>query len=172
MKLWQKVALGLLLGVAVGYLIGQAGVLRGFGIDGPALLTDYVLPVGTIFINLIRMVVVPLIFFSLIAGVTSMSDLGAFRRVGLKAVAAFFLTCAFAVTIGLVCGTVFRPGEGADRAALSAKANVPAAPAGSTNVVGMIVGMVPTNALKAMAEDHILQVVVFAVFVAVALNLQ
>ncbi len=178
MKLWQKVIIGLILGVFTGIFLKE--------------WTEYLKPIGTVFINLIKMVVVPLIFFSLIAGITGMTDSQAFKRVGGKSLVAFMLTAMFAVCIGLAFGTVFKPGEGVK---INFTETAPAK-AGAHNSVcnfnvvksptpleektvvqevveialGMAVCLVPTNAISAMANDHILQVVVFAVFVAFTLN--
>lgn len=170
-KLWFRVLLGLILGIAFGFWVGPMSADNAFGVDGKTILTNYVKPVGTLFINLIKMVVVPLIFFSLVSGIISMTDADAFKRIGLKAVSAFLLTGAFAVVIGLTFASIFHPGMGVDLSALQAHSGA-AAPAAAKefSIIDMLVGMVPTNIIKAMADDQILQVVVFAIFVGVSLN--
>lgn len=180
MKLWHKVILGLVLGIVFGYLVGQTSLLEGTGIDPQYMLTTYVKPVGTVFINMIKMVVIPLIFFSLISGVTGMADQSAFKRVGFKALVAFMFTAAFAVCIGLFFGSLFAPGEGVDLSSLHDISGVAASSATATqadanaslaeNLINMLVGIIPHNVFEAMAKDHILQVVVFAIFVAVTMN--
>src|SRR5580704_15621902 len=115
-KLWFRVLLGLVLGVVFGFLIGPMTDV--FGITGKDFLTTYIKPIGTIFINLIKMVIVPLIFFSLVSGIISMTNAEAFKRIGLKAVGAYLMTGAFAVCIGLAFGVVFHPGLGVDLSAL------------------------------------------------------
>jgi Na+/H+-dicarboxylate symporter len=169
-KLWFRVLLGLTLGILCGFVVGPMHDV--FGMSGGEFLTHYIKPVGTIFINLIKMVVVPLIFFSLVSGIISMTDADAFKRIGLKAVGSFLMTGAFAVCIGLAFGTVFHPGHGVDLSALSSGA--PAAPVQASakefSLIDLIVNMVSTNIFKSMAEDQILQVVVFAIFVGVTLN--
>jgi Na+/H+-dicarboxylate symporter len=184
MKLWHKVLLGLVLGAFFGYLFNESGPLgpsveQAFGITGAEMLTSYVKPVGTIFINLIKMVVVPLIFFSLIAGITSMSEPAAFKRIGSKSVAWYLSTGAFAVCIGLFFGEVFKPGMGVDLTQLQAITNTAASAAPTNNYDGMnaaqivitiLVSIIPTNVFKAMADDHILQVVVFAIFTGIIIN--
>ncbi len=171
MKLWQKVVIALLLGVTVGYLLNAKGPL---GYDGSAYLTTYLKPVGTIFINLIKMVVVPLIFFSLVLGITSMTDAEAFKRIGIKSVVAYLFTAAFAVLIGLAFGALFEPGKNIDLSLLIQKQGIVTAPTTSSaqpfDLIKMFVDMVPSNAFEAMANDRILQVVVFAVFVAFTIN--
>jgi len=96
MKLWQQVLIGLVLGVLAGvYLKEDAAGLKIF---------------GTIFINLVKMVIVPLIFFALLSGITSMSGEGNFTRIGIKGFGTYMLTSIFAVIIGLSAGTIFKPG--------------------------------------------------------------
>ena len=171
MKLWQKVLLGLVLGVAFGYVVGNIVPSHVQGFDNKYFLTEYIKPIGTIFINLIKMVVVPLIFFSLVAGITSMTDSVAFKRIGLKSVAAYLMTGAFAVCIGLAFGNIFQPGLGADLNSLQVHADTSVAPvAHQFSFIKLIVDMIPVNVVKAMADDLILQVVVFAIFVGVTLN--
>lgn len=170
MKLWHKVVIGLVAGVLFGYAVGQAQMLATFGIEGKAFLTTYIKPIGTVFINLIKMVVVPLIFFSLIAGITGMADSSAFKRVGLKSVGAYLTTAAFAVVIGLTFGEIFKPGLGVDLSSVQAASAPAAAASTTTSLIDMFVNIIPSNVFKAMAEDHILQVVVFAIFAAVTLN--
>ncbi len=172
MKLWQKVVIALVLGVIFGWMMNASGP---FHYDGSEYLTNYLKPVGTIFINLIKMVVVPLIFFSLVLGITSMTDGEAFKRIGMKSVAAYLLTAAFAVLIGFAFGALFEPGKHVDLALLL-KSNVapvlaPQTPVNPIDIViKLFVDMVPSNALEAMATDHILQVVVLAVFISVTIN--
>lgn len=100
MKLWQQVLIGLALGIVAGVLLGeQAAGLKIF---------------GTIFISLIKMVIVPLIFFALLSGITSMNGTGNFTRIGLKGFSAYIFTAIFAVVIGLAAGAIFQPGAGVD----------------------------------------------------------
>lgn len=163
-QLWFKVLLGLLLGIAVGLAMAKVP-------DGKFILTEYVKPVGTIFINMIKMVVVPLIFFSLISGITSMTNAESFKRIGLKSVTAFLITGGFAVCIGLAFGTVFEPGIGVDLSALKAHADsAPASAPKPTSLIKIFVDIIPTNIFEAMVKENILQVVVFAIFVGVTLN--
>lgn len=173
MKLWHKVIIGLLAGIAFGYFMGQTDVVRDMGYDPEHILTRYVKPVGIVFINLIKMVVIPLIFFSLISGVTSMVDQSAFKRVGLKSVAIYMLTSAIAISLGLFFAHVFTPGVGVDLSQLRSMAGdaaLSAAKPVEADLIQMFVDIVPTNIVRAMAEDYVLQVVVFAIFVAMTMN--
>ena len=169
MKLWQKVVIALIAGVLFGFLMNVHGPLQ---IDGKEWLKTYLQPFGDTFIDLIKMVVIPLIFFSLISGVTSMSDQGAFKRIGTKAVIAFLSTAAFAVVMGLVFGTLFHPGNGVNLNELLKNASAPkTAAAKDFSLATLLSDIVPNNVISAMGNnDHILQVVVFAIFTAVTIN--
>jgi Na+/H+-dicarboxylate symporter len=172
-KLWFRVLLGLVLGIAFGFAIAPMTVDSPLGMDGKTFLTTYIKPIGTLFINLIKMIIVPLIFFSLVNGIISMTDADAFKRIGLKAVCAFLMTGAFAVCIGLAFGNIFQPGVGVDMSSLAEMSGgMPAADhiRKETSIIDILVGIVPPNVIRAMAEDNILQVVVFAIFVGVMLN--
>ena len=142
------------------------------GEDGKTIVTTYIKPIGTVFINLIKMVVVPLIFFSLVAGITAMTDADAFKRIGLKSVGAFLMTGAFAVIIGLGFGNLFHPGVGVDLTSIQAGVDATAKIAApqETSLIQILVNIIPTNIINAMATDQILQVVVFAIFVGVTIN--
>jgi Na+/H+-dicarboxylate symporter len=174
-KLWFRVLLGLTLGIVFGFAIGPMTVDGPLGMDGKDFLTTYIKPIGTLFINLIKMIIIPLIFFSLINGIISMTDADAFKRIGTKAVAAYMLTGAFAVCIGLAFGNIFEPGVGVDMSSLSDLSGGAAIATGhavghEVSIIDILVGIVPPNVIRAMAEDNILQVVVFAIFVGVMLN--
>jgi Na+/H+-dicarboxylate symporter len=172
-KLWFRVLLGLVLGIVFGFAIAPMTADGPLGMDGKTFLTTYIKPIGTVFINLIKMVIVPLIFFSLVNGIVSMTDANSFKRIGMKSVCAFLLTGAFAVCIGLGFGTIFQPGLGVDLSALSSLSGTAVAPvtaAKEVSVIEILVGIIPPNVIKAMADDHILQVVVFAIFVGITLN--
>lgn len=171
MKLWQKVVLAMVLGIVVGWLMNANGPLQ--LVEGKTYLKNYLQPWGTTFISLIKMVVIPLIFFSLISGVTSMTDQGAFKRVGLKAVVSFLATAMFAVIIGLVFGTLFHPGKGVDlgQIAKATGADTSATKAQDFNLAKLLSDIVPENVIGAMSNnDHILQVVLFAIFTAITIN--
>ena len=159
MKLWQQVIIGLILGVVAGIVLGEkAAPLKIF---------------GTIFISLIKMVIVPLIFFALLSGITSMSGDGNFTRIGLKGFGAYILTAIFAVTIGLGAGMVFEPGAGVD---LNSIINVDGvktigevkAPPSATD---FLIGLIPTNPIKAMATDQFLQIIIFSLFTGIVINM-
>lgn len=160
MKLWQQVLIGLLLGIFAGiYLKQDAAGLKIF---------------GTIFINLVKMVIVPLIFFALLSGITSMSGEGNFTRIGIKGFAAYILTSIFAVIIGLTAGTVFKPGEGINLNEIlqsQGSALPEAAKKAPPAISEFLLGLIPTNPISAMANDNFLQIIIFSIFTGITINI-
>lgn len=138
------------------------------GITYVDMLTTIKKIVGDSFIKLIKMIVIPLIFFSLISGVTNMKDSKAMSRIGSKATVAFMLTVTFAICIGLLTATILKPGSSGSFNFSEHMGVVAKAPAG---VLDIFLGIIPDNAIKAMAEGNTLQVVFFAIFVGITLNL-
>ena len=98
MKLWQKVTIGLFLGVLFGVYLSE--------------YTSVIKPIGDAFLRMIQMIIIPLIFFSLVSGITSMNDPSSLGRVGFKAVVAFLGTTVFAVAFGIIIALILKPGEG------------------------------------------------------------
>ncbi|MFP6847606.1 MAG: dicarboxylate/amino acid:cation symporter [Pseudomonas sp.] len=152
MPLWQQILIGLVLGVLTGVL---------FKADAQVLA-----PIGTLFLNAIKMLIVPLVFVSLVAGITAMSDSAKLGRISVKTIAIYLVTTAFAVSIGLLFGALFAPGEGMNMVASGAQ-EAKQAP----SLVQILVGLVPTNPVTAFAEGNILQIIVFAIALGVSMNL-
>jgi Na+/H+-dicarboxylate symporter len=160
MKLWQQVLVGLILGIISGVVLGEkAAGLKIF---------------GTIFINLVKMVIVPLIFFALLSGITSMHGEGNFTRVGLKGFASYIFTAVFAVIIGLGAGIIFQPGVGVDLHSIldtgsqAAPAIIAKTP---PTITEFLLGLIPTNPINAMANDNFLQIIIFSIFTGIVINM-
>jgi Na+/H+-dicarboxylate symporter len=119
------------------------------------------------------MVIVPLIFFALLSGITSMSGGGNFTRVGLKGFSAYILTAIFAVILGLGAGTFFEPGVGVDLHGILGTAGVvaPIAAKAPPSVMDFLLGLIPTNPINAMATDNFLQIIVFSIFTGITINI-
>lgn len=159
LKMWQQVLIGLMLGILAGFILKE---------DAAPLKT-----VGTIFIDLIKMVVVPLIFLALVSGITSMGDGANFKRVGLKGLGAYLATATFAVVIGISAGVLFQPGKGLHVNIEEFAGNLPAAAteAPPPSVVEFLLHLIPTNIFEAFAEGHLLQVIVFSVIFGIVMNM-
>lgn len=170
MKLWQKILLAMFIGVLLGYILNVNSPLH---IDGKVALKTWLLPLGNAFLDLIKMVVVPLIFFSLVSGITNITDSETFKRIGLKALVASFSTAAFAVLIGIAFATVFEPGKGVNLDVLlkNVDSKLPSNTKGEFSLATFISDIVPNNVIGCMSSnDHILQVVVVAIFTALTIN--
>ncbi|MCP4504260.1 MAG: dicarboxylate/amino acid:cation symporter [Deltaproteobacteria bacterium] len=132
---------------------------------------------GRLFLAMIKMVVVPLVFFSLILGIASLGDFRKLGRMGGATIGFFTLTTMGALTIGLVLTNLLKPGKlmsEEDRAMLLGgfdSSNVTAAAADSPSLVDQIVGIVPSNPFAAMAAGEMLQLIFFATMVGIALTL-
>jgi Na+/H+-dicarboxylate symporter len=154
MKLWHKVTIGLILGIVFGIFFKEK--------------TIYVKPIGDIFIRLIKMVVVPLVYFSLIQGITSMNDPSSLGRIGVKSIFAFLITTAFAIIIGLTVAVLLRPGDGVLLNLSNADPNL--IEKQSFDIVKLITNIVPDNIISAFEKTEMLQVVFFAIFTGITLN--
>lgn len=143
------------------------GVLFGFFLGEWA---TYLKPLGDIFIRLIKMIIIPLIFFSIVTGITNVKDTKTLGRLGLKSLFAFLVTTFLAITIGLVIGSILEPGTGL-KLNLDKSFMPDSAPAQTTlQIFDTILNIVPDNAIGAMAQGTILQVVFFALFTGFTIN--
>lgn len=155
-KLWHKVALGLIFGICYGLLNGENSI--------------YIKPVGDLFLHAISMIIVPLIFFSLIAGITSISDPASIGRMGIKSCFAYLATTTFAIITGIVLAVITKPGVGSnlnfDNLSLS---TIDTSLVNNFSIMKMITNIIPKNALAAMVEGNMLQVVFFSIFVGITI---
>ncbi|MGY8962940.1 MAG: dicarboxylate/amino acid:cation symporter [Rhodospirillales bacterium] len=141
--LWVRVLTALVVGILFGLVFGD--------------LVESTKWVGDLFVRLIRMLVVPLIFTTLVAGLLSMGDPKKLGSIGGKAMALYMMTTAIAICIGLFLGVLFQPGIGVELAAVSTREIQPAA-----DVVERFLGIIPTNPVAALAEGDVLAIIVFA----------
>ena len=136
------------------------GVLAGLALQGaPDIADTYIKPFGTIFLNLIKMIVVPLVLFSIIAGVVSLDDVKKVGAIGGKTILFYLVTTGFAVTLGLIFANVMNVGAGyvMDTQDLSYEATDP------PSFIDTIVNIFPSNFFQPMADATMLQVIVIAV---------
>lgn len=150
--LWKRVVLALVLGIATGFAVGEDIVAIKW--------------IGDLFIRLIKMLVVPLIFFSLVSGVAAIGDIRKLGSVGGRAMALFMTTAVIAVTTGMTLATIVKPGDGLT-IEVPPDADVPVRP--DQSLVEMLIAMVPDNPVMAMAQGQILPVIVFAIMFGMAM---
>jgi aerobic C4-dicarboxylate transport protein len=127
-------------------------------------------PVGDTFINLVKMIITPVIFLTIVLGIANMSDLKKVGRVGGKALLYFEIVTTFALAIGLIVVNVTKPGEGLDVSALAKGDISKYAEAGKAlTFVDFVTHIVPSSVVAAFANGDVLQVVFFAVLFGVSL---
>ncbi len=156
MKLWKKVIFGLILGIILGFVLQDKVV--------------YLKPFGDLFIRLIKMIIVPLIFFAIVSGMINAENSKTLGRVGGKALLAYIGTTIFAVCIGFGVGGLLTPGAGIDLKLEGSNLEPPQS-ADLTKILDIILEIIPDNALGAMAQGMFIQVVFFALFTGITINL-
>ena len=173
MQLYNKILLALVLGIVAGVVATLIDV---------AWFTGFLIairPIGTAWIRLITMIVVPLVVASLLVGTVSLGDLRKLGRIGGKTLVYYMSTTAVAVTIGLLVSNVIRPGSGIDestRDSLAAQYSDQAAAnmtlaAEKPSTVEILLNMIPRNPVQAAAEMDLLALIVFTVIFGAALTL-
>lgn len=147
-SLAMQIFIAMVLAIAAGLLLqGQADFANTF-----------IKPFGTIFLNLVKFIVVPIVLFSIMCGIISMKDIRKVGSIGLKTVAFYLCTTAFAVTIGLLGGNLFK-----GMFPVIATTDLSYEAAASTSFMDTLVNIFPSNFVKPMVEANMLQVIVMAV---------
>lgn len=161
MKLTKKIIIALILGAVVGLSLNMYA---------PKLFTtldSYVFyPLGNIFTSSIKMLVVPLVLFSIILGTTGLGDPKKLGRIGAKTITYFLFTTAIAITIAMTLATVISPGTKGSFDIENAAYEVTEAP----TVVDTFLNIIPSNPFNALAEGNMLQIIVMAVLIGTALT--
>lgn len=124
-------------------------------------------PLGDVFVNLIKMIVVPLVFFSISAAIISMEHTQSLGRIGGKSVLIYLVSTAVAICIALTLANVFNPAAGLGEMDFG---DVEIKVTQTISFSETLVSLIPTNPLQAMSEGNILQVISFAVFLGIAIN--
>lgn len=151
MKLWLKILISLVLGVCTGVFLGPQA--------------EYLKPIGSLFLSLINMIIVPLVLASMTVGVTSIHDPQKLGRIGIKTLVLYLLTTVIAITIGLSIAKLLAPGEGLEltfQASIKTETNL--------TLSEIILSIVPTNPMASLAQGNILQVIFFAIFLGLSIN--
>lgn len=171
--LHTQIIIGLVLGLIVGLVIIQFGI-------APDFTVNFIKPIGTIFINALKMIAVPLVLASLIVGVANLGDISKLSRIGGKTILAYLVTTIIAITIGLLLVNFFEPGEQLPQetrdklmAQFDDQAGSKASSAEAIRSQGPLqplVDIVPENLFAAAANNgSMLQVVFFAIIAGIAL---
>ena len=162
-RLTRNIVIGMVSGLMFGSFLHWIGAEEGFV---STYLVNGVFDFGgKIFIASLKLLVVPLVFFSLACGASNLSDGSSMGRIGLKTLALYLLTTAIAITLALSIATTINPGLGIDlvtTAQYVAKESPP--------LKQVLIDIFPTNPLRAMADGNMLQVIVFAILIGVAIS--
>ena len=143
-------------------------IIAGIAFTGnPAIATNYIKPFGTIFLNLIKWIVCPLVFFSIMAGVVSMRDIRKVGAIGGRTVVYYMCTTAFAVAIGLLLANLLK----GIFPVLSTTDLSYEPSATSVNFMDTLVGIFPSNFIKPFVDANMLQIIVASLFIGFALIL-
>ncbi|MBP0491699.1 dicarboxylate/amino acid:cation symporter [Roseomonas sp. SG15] len=160
-RMTTYILIAMLLGIGAGALIHNT-------VADPATqkqIAGYVSIGSTIFLRLIKMIIAPLVFSTLVAGIGHMADAGTVGRVGGKAMLWFVCASLVSLTLGLVLVNLFEPGVGIHKVATGASSGINA---NAMSVAGFVTHVFPDSAIRPMVENEILQIVVFSLFFGVA----
>ena len=176
LALHWKIIIGMVLGILFGFIMNSIS-------GGKIFVTDWVAPFGKIFINLLKLIAVPLILASLIKGISDLKDISKIKTMGLRTIIIYVGTTLVAIIIGLTIVNTIQPGVGMSEATIQkiklkyennagvkdklVKANAQQ----NSGPLQALVDIFPTNIIKSLGEAKMLQIIFFALFVGISLLL-
>jgi Na+/H+-dicarboxylate symporter len=162
-NLTRNILLGMLFGFLTGALFFYVNVFPDNLTD---FLTKYVFNLGSaIFINLLKLLIVPLVFFSLVSGISSLTSMKSLGNITFKTIGLYLGTTAIAVSLSLIIGSIFKPGSGYS-SNIAPPENLPQ----GQGIYETILDIFPSNIIEAMANNQMLAVVFFSILFGLALN--
>ncbi|MCH3884816.1 dicarboxylate/amino acid:cation symporter [Tenacibaculum aquimarinum] len=176
LALHWKIMIGMVLGILFGFLALQLGWQN--------FIADWIKPLGTIFVKLLKLIAVPLIVASLIKGISDLKDISKFKNIGVRTILIYIGTTVIAITIGLVLVNIMQPGDGISQETIDKLTNTYAKSSSITSKITeatkqqssgplqFVVDMVPDNAVSAMSDNKaMLQVIFFTIFLGISMLL-
>jgi Na+/H+-dicarboxylate symporter len=173
---WQ-ILIGMLLGILFGFAMTQLSW-------GKEFVNDWIQPLVTIFVKLLKLIAIPLILASLVKGISDLKDISKFRNIGLRTIGIYIVTTVVAITIGLVLVNIMNPGSGISEETVTKLTDTYAGDAEVTSKLEeasrqkdsgplqFLEDMVPDNALAAMTDNALmLQVIFFTIFLGISMLL-
>jgi Na+/H+-dicarboxylate symporter len=158
MSLTTKVLIGMSAGIVLGLIINLTGLNSEGSVINTYLVDGIFLVIGKMFVNALKMLVVPLVFFSLICGVCGIGNLNTLGRVGTKSFALYVLTTAVAIAVAIMLAASFNIGDGMNLETDTQFVSNVAPP-----LTQVIIDLIPSNPIKAMAEGDMLPLIFFAI---------
>ncbi len=177
LELHWKILIGMVVGLLFGFIMLQID-------GGNEFSADWIKPIGTIFVKLLKLIAIPLILASLIKGISDLQDISKFKRIGIRTILIYITTTVIAITIGLLLVNAFQPGNGISEDTI-AKLTATYAESGGVQAkiaeataqqesgpLQFLEDMVPDNAFKALSNNKLmLQVIFFAIFLGISMLL-
>ncbi|MFI3209380.1 MAG: dicarboxylate/amino acid:cation symporter [Eubacteriales bacterium] len=149
LSLATQIMLGLILGIGAGFLLT----------GNPDIATTYIQPFGTIFLNLVKMIVVPIVLFSIISGIISLSDIKKVGTIGVKTITFYMCTTAIAISLGLFISNLFNLSGSSTFETSSLEYTASEAP----SFISTLVGIFPSNIITPLYNAEMLQIIVIAI---------
>ncbi len=163
-NLTQKVLIALALGIITGLILNISGLVQSSSFVSDYLVSGLFHTVGTMFVNALKMLVVPLVLFSIIPGILGIGDIHLLGRVGIKALILYLSTTAIAIATALLAASTFSIGEGMSLNTSSDFAGNSAPP-----VSEVLINIIPSNPIAAMANGDMLAIIFFAIIFGISL---
>lgn len=163
--LTSKILIGLFLGMLFGVILSK---MPGSYIKDTVLLGGIINVIGNGFTKAIKMMVVPLVFVSLVCGVSAMEDIKKLGRIGFKTMGFYLMTTAVAICISLALGVLLKPGAGLDLGTVASQSTTIA---NNQSLSEIILNMIPSNPIEAFAKGEMLQIIFFAMLTGVSISL-
>ena len=162
-NLTRNILLGMLVGFVLGAILYYSNFLP---LRLKEFIEIYIFNLGSsIFVNLLKLLIVPLVFFSLVSGISSLTNMTSLGNITLKTVSLYLSTTAIAVTLSLIIGSIFKPGSG-----YSSNISPPDKLPQGQGIYETILDIFPSNIIEAMANNQMLAVVFFSILFGLALN--
>lgn len=150
---WKKILIGMIAGIILGLVLGNDAT--------------YLKPIGILFINAIKMMIVPVVFVAIVCAILAMNDTKQMQRVGIKTICLYMMSLAIASILGFCIATIISPGVGLSLPLSPADTNIGHIP----SFADVLVNIIPTNAITAFSNANILQILVFSIFIGISINL-
>ncbi len=164
MSLTVKVVLGMIIGIIVGLTINLANLNIEGGLVNQYIVNGVFLVMGKMFISALKMLVVPLVLFSLISGVCGIGHLSTLGRVGGKAFLLYLMTTAIAIATAMGIALLIAPGKG-----MNAETSATFAVKDAPPLTDVLINIVPTNPVQALADSEMLQIIFFAILLGISI---
>ncbi|MRX65911.1 dicarboxylate/amino acid:cation symporter [Maribacter luteus] len=177
MELHWQILIGMILGILFGFAMTQISW-------GSEFVSDWIKPLGTIFVKLLKLIAIPLILASLIKGISDLKDISKFKNIGIRTIVIYVCTTIVAITIGLILVNIMQPGEGISQETIDRLTETYANDSGVTSKIAeasrqkeagplsFLENMVPDNAIRSMSDNRLmLQVIFFTIFMGISMLL-